>query len=500
MTDPTSGAIKLTVPNHISHLPLVQQAVAHSAGLAGLAPEASGQIQLAVEEAVTNVIKHGYPGGEEESTIDILCETVPEGLRVTVRETGIPFDPSEFPEFHAERVSQDPAVGLGVFLMKKEADEIVFRNRGRDGMETVLVKYSPHSHILDHDAASPPPPSEPHATLEAVPIPPFLIRPMHPDEGIAVARCAWGSYRYSYFNEQVYHPELLVELNATGRMISYVAVTEDGEVFGHAAMVPDVVGEGVAELAAAFVSPRFRGGGALKRITEALLAEGRRRGLQGLYVRAVTSHPYSQKVAHSHGFRDCCLQLACLTPMRFKGIQQGATQREALMTAFGYLHPPRPLSISAPDHHRPIIEKIYQSLDARPRFAEPKPVEPRLLSTVLDLRTDAYGSGHVLVTKIGRDALPTIKKSLKALCLRHADVVYVHLPLEDPGLPGLTPAIEDLDCFFSGVMPGTRGRDALILQYLNNVTVNYDDMKIESPMGQEILEYVRRHDPNEGDR
>jgi len=53
--------------------------------------------------------------------------------------------------------------------------------------------------------------------------------------------------------------------------------------------------------------------------------------------------------------------------------------------------------------------------------------------------------------------------------------------------------------FFAGILPRTRIGDALILQFLNNVDLDYDKITVVSDAAKEILNYIRTRDPNSVD-
>ena len=46
-------------------------------------------------------------------------------------------------------------------------------------------------------------------------------------------------------------------------------------------------------------------------------------------------------------------------------------------------------------------------------------------------------------------------------------------------------------------MPGDEGNDGLILQYLNNYVIDYEQLQVASDQGRELLDYVRKSDPNQ---
>ena len=50
--------------------------------------------------------------------------------------------------------------------------------------------------------------------------------------------------------------------------------------------------------------------------------------------------------------------------------------------------------------------------------------------------------------------------------------------------------------FFAGILPESRIGDALILQYLNNVRLEYDKIQLLSDISKELLNYIKERDPN----
>jgi hypothetical protein len=69
--------------------------------------------------------------------------------------------------------------------------------------------------------------------------------------------------------------------------------------------------------------------------------------------------------------------------------------------------------------------------------------------------------------------------------------------LADPLTWHLTGEFEKMGFFFAGVLPQSQVGDALVLQYLNNVAFDYNKLVLYSDFTKEIMEYIRRNDPNE---
>ncbi len=111
---------------------------AHAAGLNEAEIYA---VQLAVDEAATNIIEHGY-GMECPSRIDVTCEILKDGLKVVIYDDADPFDPSTVPE-PAINVSLDDIKprGLGIFIMKKMMDEVNYESSPERGNTLTMVKH-----------------------------------------------------------------------------------------------------------------------------------------------------------------------------------------------------------------------------------------------------------------------------------------------------------------------------------------------------------------------
>ncbi|WP_292490008.1 ATP-binding protein [Methanoculleus sp. 10] len=101
-----------------------------AAVLAGSADETVFAVQLAVDEACSNTILYGYPGGERGS-ITIAC-TVEDGtVRVTITDDGVAFDPLTAPPPLLDVPAEErPIGGLGVHFIRTVMDSVAYARRG----------------------------------------------------------------------------------------------------------------------------------------------------------------------------------------------------------------------------------------------------------------------------------------------------------------------------------------------------------------------------------
>jgi serine/threonine-protein kinase RsbW len=98
------------------------------------------QVQLAVDEACTNIIEHAYAGDTDEP-IKVNCSISGDELTVQIRDWGEPFDPTAvpLPDLDGD-ASQRQKGGLGVFLMRKAMDEVHYVFHAMKFNELTMIK------------------------------------------------------------------------------------------------------------------------------------------------------------------------------------------------------------------------------------------------------------------------------------------------------------------------------------------------------------------------
>jgi serine/threonine-protein kinase RsbW len=98
-------------------------------------------IDLAVDEACSNVIDHAY-GGEDRGDIRILLDLNESGLKITIQDDGEPFDPACVAEPNLTSPLETRCErGLGLFLIRELMDEAVYDFSCPGVNQLTLVKY-----------------------------------------------------------------------------------------------------------------------------------------------------------------------------------------------------------------------------------------------------------------------------------------------------------------------------------------------------------------------
>ncbi len=114
--------------------------VTNCANKAGLNESEVYAVQLAVDEASTNIIEHGY-GQECPSRIDITCEPVEGGIKVVIFDDASPFDPTSIPDPDLNvSLEEVKPRGLGIYLMRKMRDEVSYESSLDKGNTLTMIK------------------------------------------------------------------------------------------------------------------------------------------------------------------------------------------------------------------------------------------------------------------------------------------------------------------------------------------------------------------------
>ncbi|HOW24694.1 MAG TPA: ATP-binding protein [Bacteroidales bacterium] len=492
-------SIRMTFPYNINNFDLAQSFVREIAKKIGFSGTSLDQIDIAVEVVVPFIMNQTYDS-EESKTFDIICQKIEQGMKILIKDMGMPFDPRTVARFNVTKNIEDMEMeGIGLYLMQKMLDDLEFRNLGHLGKEIMMVKYLPQEDRQEQEPAG-----DTHMMEDAAAISEkidFEVRRMMPEEAIEVSRCAYKSHGFSFFDEHIYYPERLVEMNRSLEMISAVAVTRENDLMGHAALVFQNPEDTIAEFTFAFVNIEYRGQGALNRLTEFLLQVPKKRKLTGIYSYAVAVHPYTQKSLAKYSLKDFGILLATSpASWRFKGISDDTSQRISVVLSFRYMREPVGLTLYPPAHHREMISRLYESLGAAHHYHQPESLEPVFKASQAEIHVavnEMEGCAVIYVLNYGENILKLIRRTLRELCVQHISCIDMLIKLTDPLTYHLTSEFEQMGFFFAGILPDSRIGDGLILQYLNNVGFNYDKVVIYQDFTKEMLAYVRAHDPNE---
>jgi serine/threonine-protein kinase RsbW len=129
----------LRIEAELKNLAAIRRFVEEAATSLGAGPAAVSAVRLAVDEAATNIISHGYRNQGGSLEINIWSEG--DDLLVRLRDEAAPFDPTTVPPPDISLpLEQRPVGGLGIHLMRQAVDEFRHRPIPGGGNELTLVK------------------------------------------------------------------------------------------------------------------------------------------------------------------------------------------------------------------------------------------------------------------------------------------------------------------------------------------------------------------------
>ena len=123
----------LTLTNDIKQISLLSGFIDRVAEENDLDPGLAMSLNLAIEEAVTNVIMYAYPEGTE-GKIDLQASTEGRCLQFILSDSGKSFDPTAVPDADISASLQERHIGgLGIHLVRNIMDSVSYRrNNGKN--------------------------------------------------------------------------------------------------------------------------------------------------------------------------------------------------------------------------------------------------------------------------------------------------------------------------------------------------------------------------------
>jgi serine/threonine-protein kinase RsbW len=135
-----SAEYEICVSSRLTNLAEIAEFVSERAVLAGLDENQVFDVQVALDEACTNIIEHAYEG-DDDGELRICCFVEGDDFVIRIQDSGKPFCLEDVPLPDTSLPIEEREIGgLGVFLMRQMTDAIEYKTDPETGNELILRK------------------------------------------------------------------------------------------------------------------------------------------------------------------------------------------------------------------------------------------------------------------------------------------------------------------------------------------------------------------------
>ena len=138
LATPVKQERHLILHNDIQQIPQLADFMETIAEEKGISQSLCLSLNLALEEAVTNVILYAYPN-DTDGLVDIEAVLREHTLEFIVTDSGVPFDPTAVPDADVTLSAEDRSIGgLGIHLVRQIMDEVRYQRINDKNVLTMI--------------------------------------------------------------------------------------------------------------------------------------------------------------------------------------------------------------------------------------------------------------------------------------------------------------------------------------------------------------------------
>ena len=433
----------------------------------------------AVRELFENAVTHAYK--DEEGIVEIEIELLQNAIFVSVKDKGEPFDERLFRAVPIDLEQK----GKGFNRIYKLVDDFRYANLGLEGKKFTVGKYLPISLVEGAHSDI--------ALIEEEPLKEelkskILIRTFEPGDEVWIPKLIYKNYGYTYFKEDFYFPQKILQKEQEGKILSIVA--QYGEkIIGHFAMVR-LPKSNIAEIGVAVVDPKFKGLGIMKEMFHLLLKKAKEMGLSALFGEAITFHPYSQRANARFGFCTTALMLGDVHQMvRLKNHSYPFKNRRGAVALEYKILKPFTKRIAIPKRYAKWVETTYAICHVHhiPRSRAPL-AKDKITYEINPLFKIAY----VIIDDVSANFEFAFKKVFESVIAKHPDMIYADLNLEEiSDIDHAVEVLREFGFFYCGIAFLRRfEKDYLRLQFEVSENIETKEIRCYSNLCKKLHRFI----------
>jgi hypothetical protein len=306
------------------------------------------------------------------------------------------------------------------------------------------------------------------------------------DQARALVDCTYDTYGLTFHRDWVYDADRVMELNARGDVVSFLAM--DGrDVVGHVAMLRpsfDVTDEGCPitsmacrEVGLSMVRPTHQGQGVQAQISVAMMQYTMQSDIAGTFMKCVTKHTGSQKGARRAGGVPTGLMLGSIPRWVCYDDEEQASDQPISVVQYHITFRPSEKVLQVPQGFEWLPDVVANT--GTTRLAPP----PALVDGDTRLVVKWQGDrklAQIYVMEAGRDLVEKLHERIQWLMGGHIAHVLVYMPGDAPAVGAAGPDLAAAGLSPAGWIPDFfRGRrDAILYQALTHQKLDVENIRV----------------------
>ncbi|MDX1587218.1 MAG: GNAT family N-acetyltransferase [Balneolaceae bacterium] len=448
---------------------------------------------IALSELITDIILFAFPT-ESNAHFEITYRHNLSNVEIIVSEVGEPFDPDRH-RFDSEKMREaGDFEGAGFRLIRRFCDEFIFVNKGKEGKEFHLSKeidVQSIDRMIERSRSEKP--KEP--TAEEIEKPElqaenFNYLQVSPYDAEDIAKLIYRTYKYTYSKEELYYPKKIEETLLGKEKLGVITRDDDGLAVGYFAVLKKS-DSNIAEVGEAVVSPGYRKRGIMSKMMKRLIELAGEQKLAGLYGKAVTNHPVSQKVNNKYDFITTALMLADTRNVVFSGFDEDYPQSVSVVIDFLPLFTPEEVTVYMPDRYRDMLLATFEQLQIPVRAGDSTNYKMAAKSDIELSINYSDSTSLLVVNKYGPEFFTVLSEMITSLKEQEElNAIFLDLPLQNAATPQQFQGVRDLGFIYSGLAPLFHEQSHYLRLQKVYSDLDLDLVEIYSPFGEKIKQLI----------
>lgn len=421
------------------------------------------QFRFVVLEMIKRRVERAYPNTRGAIYIELFVRD--DMFEVSVRDKGVPEWVNM--KYQKENITTDENDFLK-FIIQKFVDQAGVEKLGKDGQRMYACMK-----IINPLKFKKP---EPYGEIEVLDRN-ITIKPVQTEQdAIEAIRCIYSSYGYSYSYEKLYYVDHLLRMIENGDIMSFLAVNEHGQTAGHFALTFSEVFEGMPEISTVVTRKEFRGMGLFGKFVDYSIEIAKERGFRALMGQPVAFHPMSQKAFLTGGFTPTSLLFSYI-PADIQVEYDLERERLDLFASIKIIDADAECTIYPPAELRAFVDGIYTRAAYKHQICEDHVTAED--TKILFEEISSQKMKRVIVREAGEDLEILLKDVIKDSIRKKDEMIEFFLSMRTPSCEHGYMTAKECGFVFSGIIPGAKNDEYLVMQLLLQGKRRYDQLVVE---------------------